>query len=164
MPATPHGSSNGHIGWFQASGHTLKWWLWTDNYRICPDACDKSYDEGWLQAWNQAIYPKPVLLRVAELLKTSYMPKTGFRLSLQREPLVYSPSHSRKYPHLLFFALHILESSLLLLLSLHILANIHTCCSWILSLRRLYPATPKVLAIDRFWGKDYNAGSDGAWI
>ena len=50
-------------------------WLWTDNYHICPIGCDKSHGEGWLQAWNQAMSPKPVLLRVADLEKTSYMPK-----------------------------------------------------------------------------------------
>ncbi|SEF49188.1 hypothetical protein SAMN02910276_00373 [Butyrivibrio sp. Su6] len=46
-----------------------------DNYRICPIACDKKHGEGWLQAWNQAMSPKKILLRVANLVKTSYMPK-----------------------------------------------------------------------------------------
>ena len=74
--------STGHIGRFQDSGHPLKGWLWTDNYRICPIACDKNHGEGWLQAWNQAMSPKKVLLRVADLVKTSYMPKVILQRSL----------------------------------------------------------------------------------
>jgi len=45
---------------------------------------------------------------------------------------------------------------------MHILESSHPYCSrnWIL--RHLNPATPKVPAIDGFWGKRYNAEFDGA--
>ena len=105
----PHERSNGHIGWFQASGHPLKGWLRTDNYRICPIAYNKSHNEGWLKAWNQAMSPKPVNWRWLSYWKRAICPKQQLALiTLGADVLevststVPSTTHSWMSPLLLF--------------------------------------------------------------
>ena len=58
----------------------VKRWLRTDNYRICPIAYDKSYNAGWLNAWNQAMSPKPFNCRWLSYWKRAICPKQQLAL------------------------------------------------------------------------------------